>query len=201
MVPVHETDVAEERWAKLDWENYELWEKVEQRKRRIKRLWIFSTGFIFLVLSSIPIIIDRLPKWSTRRLSQRLAQELNQVKKQASIHQSAYRFQFVGADHTNYVVTKINDCDAEQGEVAWSGALVNEESKEIWLSPEQGLNLGIPGLTDQFCYDPLLGAAVAENEDTLAGFGFIPVRDLSEKRTDRVSILLVSGELGEFTFD
>ena len=34
MVPIYESDVAEERWSKSEWNHYELWEKVEQRVRR-----------------------------------------------------------------------------------------------------------------------------------------------------------------------
>ena len=27
MAPIYDTDIAQSRWDKADWENYELWEK------------------------------------------------------------------------------------------------------------------------------------------------------------------------------
>ena len=50
MVPIHDTDVAEERWSQAEWENYELWEKVELKLKRKKQLWILATFLVFLAL-------------------------------------------------------------------------------------------------------------------------------------------------------
>lgn len=50
MVPIYDSDVAEERWSKAEWRNYELWEKLEQRQIRKKRLWIMATILVFLMI-------------------------------------------------------------------------------------------------------------------------------------------------------
>src|SRR6185437_11560801 len=95
MVPIHDSDVGEQRWSKSEWENYELWEKVELRLKRQKRLWVFATIVIFLGLSAVPIVIERWPKWSSRSMAVTLAREINRMKRDSSIGRSAFRLRFV----------------------------------------------------------------------------------------------------------
>lgn len=203
MVPIHDTDLSQERWSQADWENYELWEKVEQRLKRRKRLWILGTVCIFLILSSIPIIMDRGLKWKTRALARHLALEINRVKKEASIGQKAMRFRFVDENSMSFVIESVSDCTAKNGEVIRAASLekVNQHGKYRWLSHKRGLEYGIPGLTHEFCYDPFLGSAVVKEGESLVGFGIIPVNDLTEKRMDRLTLLLLSGVSAEISFD
>src|SRR5437868_6887859 len=110
MVPVHDTDIAAERWSKAEWQHYELWEKIEIRLRRRKWLWITATVSVFMGLSSIPIVLDRSPKWLTLRLSRKLAQEINWMKREAGIEQRAFRLRFVSGTTLSYVVETSAHC-------------------------------------------------------------------------------------------
>jgi hypothetical protein len=204
MVPIHDTDVAEERWSKAEWENYELWEKVELRLKRQKRFWILSTVAVFLALSAVPIVIERWPKWTTRSMIVQLAREINQLKRDAIVGRSAYRLKFVNEGNLNFVVEKIANCSfSGTGEVVRSGSLVKGHLTETygWLPPSKGTELGIPGLVSEFCYDYLLGSGVALNSQGVVGFGVILVKDLTENRLDRLSVLLLSGSSAEISFD
>src|SRR5262245_34313847 len=102
MVPIHDTDVASERWSKAEWEHYELWEKIEQRYRRRRRLWILGTVAVFVALSSIPVIMDRWPHWASVTASRKLASEINALKRDASIEHQAFRLRFEGKGALSY---------------------------------------------------------------------------------------------------
>lgn len=203
MAPIHDTDVAEERWSKSEWENYELWEKVEIRLKRNKRFWIFVTLMVFLILSAIPIAIDRWPKWITRSISRHMASEINLIKREAGVNRAAYRLKMVGEGRLSYVIERLPNCSVPQGEVVRTGSLEKESFRGnyTWVSSTQAVELGVPGLTHEFCYDYLLGSDVASKSDAMVGMGFIPVKDLAEKRIDRLSILLFSGSSAEISFD
>jgi hypothetical protein len=203
MVPIHDTDVAEERWSKAEWENYELWEKVELRLKRQKRLWIFATLVIFLVLSAVPIVMERWPKWSTRSMTVTLAREINRMKRESSIGRSAFRLRFVDEKKVSYVIEKIPSCSASQGEIVHTGTLLPPGTRDefLWVSPSRGDQLGVPGLVDEFCYDYLAGSGAVLKGQSVVGFGIIPVSDLTEKRIDRLSVLILSGPSAEISFD
>lgn len=203
MVPIHDTDVAEERWSKAEWENYELWEKVELRLRRHRRLWILGTLFLFVVLSAVPIVLDRWPKWATRAVIVKLAYEINQMKRDAGTNRSAYRLRFIQQKSLSYKIEKIPDCSTEQGEVVKSGSFEIQQFgySFSWINPSQGQELGIPGLANEFCYDYLAGNGAVLKGLSIIGLGIIPDNDLTEKRTDRLSILVLSGPSAEISFD
>jgi hypothetical protein len=203
MAPIHDTDLAAERWSQAEWENYELWEKVEQRLRRRRYLWILGAAILFLALSAVPIVMDRWPKWKTRVIARTLAQEINRVKREASANRTAMRLRFTSDKGFNYVVEKISACNGSQGEVVRSEYLVNDEIKGSYarISTLFGSEMGVPGMSDQFCYDPLQGSNAAIRGDDVVGFGVIPATDLTEKRMDRISVLLISGISAEISFD
>jgi hypothetical protein len=206
MVPIHDTDVAEERWSKGGWENYELWEKVELRLRRHKRFWIAGTVLVFLVLSAVPIVMDRWPKWASRTLARQLALEINRIKKDASVTRSAYRLVFSGTENLAFSVFKLTSClvpHAASGEVIRSGVLFGGrwDGGFALLSSSQGQGLGIPGLIHEFCYDPFQGSSAEMHAISTVGFGIIPVKDLTEKRVDRLTVLLLSGPSADISFD
>jgi hypothetical protein len=208
MVPIHDTDLAEERWSKSEWESYELWEKIEVRLRKRKLLWIVGAVVLFLALSSVPILIDRKPKWAGQGMARRLASVINQVKREASVAHQAYRLRLDGANtggaggiaSHEYEISRSASCEGPSFQAVSRGSLARPGEEGVYgiLTPEQGRELGIPGLTLELCYDPLKGSA---SSGSLAGIGVIPVNDLTEKRTDRISILLLNGPSAEITFD
>ena len=203
MVPIHDTDLAEERWSKAEWENYELWEKIELRLRRQKRLWILATFVLFIVLSSVPILIDRWPKWKTRSIARQLAQEVNRVKQEAIAARAAYRLRFVGDGKLDFVVERLASCTATEGEKIRTVSLVDGSKRDsfAWVNSSKGLELQIPGLVNEFCYDSLIGSVAPVQEKDMIAFGIMPVNDLTEKRIDRLSLLMLSGASAEISFD
>lgn len=207
MVPIHDSDVAEERWSRAEWENYELWEKVGVRLKRQKQLWILATVIVFMILSSVPVIMEYWPKWMCRSTSRHLAQLMNRLKHQAIVAQSAHRIRFDADGSLNYLVEVLPNCKAPQGFPIRRGILdftppfeTNNEAY-LLLSSEQGEAFNIPGLKREYCYDPLQGSGPASAGEVASGFGVIPAKDLEDKRTDRLSILLVTGQEGDLSFD
>lgn len=203
MVPLHDSDLANERWSQAEWENYELWEKVELRLQRKKRIWIAATVFVFILLSAVPITVDRWPKWTTRIVARHLAQEMNRIKREASIDRAAYRLKFNEDEKLAYTVEKVPNCNSSQGEVVRSGAFLDDSTKNkyVWLSTSKGSELGIPGLVGEFCYDYLLGSDAVFKGDSITGIGIIPANDLTLKRLDRLTLLIFSGPSAEISFD
>jgi hypothetical protein len=204
MAPIHDTDLASDRWAKAEWEKYELWEKVELKLRRRKWLLVAATAFVFLGLSSIPIVMDHRPKWEAVRLSRRLADQLGALKRDAAISHRAFRIRFKDEGDTAFVVESAFSCDG--GDLAWStvrsGALEKVETGGYAvLTPAQGRALGVPGLVDGLCYDPQSGSDIESRGDPLAGFGVISKADLSEHRIDRLGVVLVNGASAEISFE
>jgi hypothetical protein len=210
MVPIHDTDVAEERWSKAEWEGYELWEKIEARLKKRRRLWIFSTAVVILVLSAIPLIYQKWEKWMTRSLARQLAVKLNQMKSDAGIQHVPFRLKLIeGKDSLDYVIEKLKTCSDPKGEVTENGTLAwaQIQSRYTWLTPEKGKLLEVPGLSSEVCYDPLLGiqtAAVSDvkmTDQKVIGFGILPVKDLSNHEIDNLSIVLLTPPEGEVTFE
>ena len=204
MVPIHDTDLAAERWSKAEWEHYELWEKIEQRFRRRRRLWILATLGVFIVLSSVPVVMDRWPHWMSQMATRRLAQEINTIKREASIEHLAFRIRFDGKGALSYTVAKINHCGEGNVVTVRSGSLLSADQSSSFalISPPQADELSLPGLVEEYCYDPLpLESQTVP--DTLTGFGIIPVKDLtaeSSPRQDRLALMLLNGPSSELSF-
>ena len=203
MPPIHDTDLAEERWSQAEWGNYELWEKQELRLKRRNRIWIISTSIMFLVLSSIPILIDRWPKWYALSVARAVAEEINQIKKEAIINRAAYRLTFTESIGLAYSIEKVENCQAEKGDKIRTGHFVTEANREkyAWLTPAEGAELNIPGLVKEVCYDDLSGNSAFAHGEEVVGIGVIPANDLTEKRLDRVSVLLLTGPSAEISFN
>ncbi len=205
MVPIHDSDLAEERWTKASWSNFELWEKVEIREKRKRQIWIFATFFLFFILSAIPVAVDQWPKWTTQHLVGKLAREINQMKRDASIARTAYRLRFVEDGKLKYEIEKLKSCSDTRGDLVRSVSLDSEyltDKSYTLILPHRASSLEIPGLISQVCFDPLSGSSVIGHPDkNMAGFGIISVNDLTEKRLDRMSILLISGLSAEINFE
>ena len=199
MAPIYDTDIAEERWSRAEWSRYELWEKVEVRLRRRKRLWILATSLAVFALFSVPIVTDQRAKWDSLATARVLATEINWIKREASIQNQAFRLVFPASNR--YRVEKVTSCS--------SGTLDAVPVREAALAPppqalsilgsEKSPEIGISGLVTEFCYDPLLGSEATAN--STAGIGIIPSADINSARTDRLSVLLVSGPSADISFD
>ncbi|MCM2276759.1 MAG: hypothetical protein NDJ89_01625 [Oligoflexia bacterium] len=197
MAPIYESDLAEERYAQTEWNHYELWEKVEVRLRRHRRLWIAGTVVLFLLLSSVPIVLDQRPKWATLGAVRGLGEELNRMKREAALDRAAFRLVFAGGGSLAYRVEKATSCEA-----GVAGAPVREGvlpgGSLVLLEPRQGEALGLQGLLESFCYDPIVGSSLAQGTH---GFAVIPAGDLTVARSDRLSVLVLGGASGEVSFE
>jgi hypothetical protein len=205
MVPIHDSDIAEERYAAAEWQHYELWEKIEVKLKRRRNLWIAATILVFLILSAVPIWIDRWPKWTSLRATRRLGERINELKRLAGTENQAFRIEF-SADHKlSYTISKVPSCIEPifSGTVVRTGSLVNGSVLDDYelLSPQAGMEFGIPGLVESICYDPLAGSLSTPRADSLSGVGIIPVKDLTDHRSDRISILIFKGPSAEISFE
>lgn len=209
MVPIYESDVApehKERWSEAEWKHYELWEKVELRLKRQRRLWILSTVFVFLLLSSVPIVLDQRPRWSAVSATRSLAQEINGLKRGAGLSGKAHRIRFIAPPALQYVVETAPSCGSGQWAVTAERSLAGSGRLEL-ITEEQGRSLGYGSLLSSICYDPLNGATwgIGSNPSSArisaAGFGVAPVNDLTNGRTDRISFLVLTGPSAETVFD
>ena len=208
MPPIHDTDIAAERWSQGEWENYELWEKIEQRLRRRKYLWIAGAVLLFLFFSAIPIVIDRNPKWTALKASRHLAQVINEMKREAGMNRQAYFIRFK-PDSLHYEIEKTGSCtQTENAALVQEGSLLGENLSSSYrvLGPQDSAQFKLPGLVDHFCYDPLQGSEFSADPNTLYGFGIAPnsdvsVKTMTEARLDRISILFLRGPSAEISFE
>jgi hypothetical protein len=200
MAPIYDTDVAEERYRKSRWNHYELWEKVEVRLRRRRRLWIGATIGLFLALSAVPIVADRWPKWVGLVAARRLGQEINLLKREASLAHVALRIRFEGAGSTRFVIEKAPSCSSSSAEFLRSGSL-ELSAGHVLLDRAQGGSLGVEGLVEAFCYDFLAGSDAVLRGEEVIGFGIVPASDLTAGRSDRLSVLTLTGPSAEVAFE
>jgi hypothetical protein len=202
MVPIYDSDIAEDRWSKAEWSHYELWEKVDQRIRKQNRLWIAATVIVFLLLSAVPIITEQRPKWKTLSAIRTLGQELNQIKGEAAHARLAYRIRFAGNGSLHYFVERAARCDDATFQEVRTGSLLGADSDAfVLLSQAQGDALNVHHLLGSYCYDPLSGSAVAGAGENISAFAVIPVNDLAIDRMDRLSVLLLSGPSADLSFE
>lgn len=197
MAPQHDSDIAKKRWEDDEWRHYELWERLEVKQRNRKFLWIGLTVILFFALSAVPVVMEKWPKWRSVRATRELAQVLNQLKRKASIEQSALRLKFNSSQGLDYQIEKVSDCKSKSVAQVFSvGHLLSEKEKNDFqiLPPENASMLELPGLVREFCYDPF-----KENDEVL-GFAILPVKDLSNSRMDRYSLLILSGPSAEISF-
>ncbi|MEK6706095.1 MAG: hypothetical protein AABZ06_09925 [Bdellovibrionota bacterium] len=207
MAPIYDTDLEKERWIKAQWENYELWEQIEAKLRRRKRIWIATTVFIALLIFSIPVVIERKAKWLGQVTLRDLAREINSIKVAASLEHSAFRISFDESGQLNYQLSYRIDRMKSCGEPGASGEFVRSGSLDggtgaerlVFLDMKRAEEMNLPGILNEFCYDPTLGSESALKGNELAAFAFIPANDLTGRRSDRVSLLFLNGESAEIS--
>ncbi|HAR41579.1 MAG TPA: hypothetical protein DCS07_02940 [Bdellovibrionales bacterium] len=201
MVPIYDTDIAEERWSKSEWDHYELWEKLEHKIKLRQRLWILATLVLFFVLFSIPILSEQQPKRASLKAVNELAHQISGLKVAAALKHKAFRIRFSGDGTLRYQIEELPSCLAGVPEVAVTETKAIQASELSLLTPQQGDSLGLSDLAQEFCYDPLLGNSKESLSGAPVGFAIIPTQDLLEQRLDRISILQMKGSSAEISFD
>jgi hypothetical protein len=201
MAPIHDTDVAEERWQQEQWRTFELWEKIALRLRKKKRLWVVLAVVVFLGISAIPPIQDRMPYWSARRHAVGVGLLINELKILAATEHRSFELVFSSPGTLRYQILKREYCSSTVGEIVREGVLSTlSEPEHAIITRTQAQSFGIPGVIERLCVSPLSGAKFERSEKGLAGFAVAPIADLSSGRSDRVAVLLVQGEGAETTF-
>ncbi|MEK7690484.1 MAG: hypothetical protein AAB425_05635 [Bdellovibrionota bacterium] len=203
MAPFDERDVEQERWSQLEWQDYELWEKIENRARNRRRIWIGLTLALALLLFSVPVVIDQYPRWRSQIALRKLAQELLVLKREAINGQRAVRIRFDAPElSSSYQVEASDSCQSEAWIRLRSASLTHDS---VVLHPAAGQKIDIPGLTLRACYDPLTGFETdgesVPGVSQIAGFALINPKDLEMGRNDRIAVLTLSGPSGEADFE
>ncbi len=209
MAPIHDTDLASERWAKAQWRNFELWEKLEVKIKQRRWIWIIATGVLFLLISSVPVIQDQSIKWQARAALKRLALEINSLKRMAATEHQAYLLRFVNFDTLEFVVERRETCETTQSTFVRNGFLNGDAKTGLTLlTDEKAEKYDLRGLLTEICYDPVLGSNAVKRDpesgvldDRLFGFAILPTVDLDTQRADRLKILLIKGTTVEAHLD
>jgi hypothetical protein len=207
VVPIHPTDLAENRWKSAEWEHYELWEKLEKRVQRKRRIWIAATLVVFLAISAIPVVKDRWLKWSALKVARLLSQQINQMKRDAMVARTPHRLILV--DDLGVRIEPVADCAGIASLSANSAAVPTVSVRQVdfgfselkWLEPADGERWGVPGLVREYCFDPLKGGGSAAKGLPVIGLGVAPKADLTEGRSDRMAVIFVSGPSAEVAYE
>lgn len=207
MDPLYQSDLApsseNERWAKAEWRSFELWERIEARLIRRKRIIIASTVFLFLLLSSVPVVQDRLPAWRARMVVRDLAREISRVQVLAGISHSAIRLKFVDRKKMAFQVTGHSDCSKSDGFFIRSGVLKSHSELQI-LSRDQESRFDLANLIEDFCFHSRDGASFSQFKDSSVqamGVAVLPASDVDAARSDRISLLVLSGSSAEISYE
>ncbi len=207
MAPIHDTDLAKDRWSKQEWRNFELWEKVENRLLKKKRLFIVFTAIIVILISSIPVLMDRNLKWNGLSILRQLGEEISMLKKDAAIQKKSYLLTFFSKPKLSAKIQTLDRCsDRNELHTERTFNLVadGQDLKHVFLDPRRADQLDLPGMVNEVCIDYLSGIyfdqKISGQIQTLA-VGLVPVKDLTENRLDRVSILIIRGKNGEISFN
>ncbi len=207
MVPIHPTDLAENRWKSAEWEHYELWEKLEKRVQRKRRIWIAATVVVFLAISAIPVVKDRWLKWSALKVARLLSQQMNEMKRDAMVARTPHRLILV--DQLGVRIEPVTQCEGHSPSSANSAASLTGSVRQVdfgfpelkWLEPADGERWGVPGLVREYCFDPLKGGGSAAKGLPVIGLGVAPKADLTEDRSDRMAVIFVSGPSAEVAYE
>lgn len=203
MCPIHDTDSPEERWSKAEWEHYELHEKLEARARRRRRWVIASCGVLFLILSAIPVVLDRAPQWLALRAARELGENFSRLKREAGVRKRALRVTIEPTKVLALRVEQAESCKSDRFEPdSEFGLLEGQVRREDlgWIEPKKGRESGIPGLLSSICFDPYLGSQATPESSSVAGFGIAPVKELTET-PERYSVVVLTGPSAEISFE
>lgn len=203
---VRESERVTPQGVHEEWADVELWEKLEQRhRRRMRALYIVTAGVV-LLLSALPPIFERSPKWRALNAARILGQELNELKREAAVKRMALTVSFreTEAGGIDLEIAATPKCSTSGTPESIRREPLSVPKNVAWLRPETAANLGIQGIVSSFCVDPLAGFfSEGKPLDPLTpplGIALIPREDLAEARVDRIALLTVRGSLGEFAF-
>lgn len=189
MAPVFDTDVDQDQLE------IEFWEKVKTRVAYRKRLWIILTGVLFVILSTVPVWMDRAPKWRGQDVLRKVAESLQTELTASAVDKGIRRFRWEPEGVLS--VARVSRCD-DANVLVESRIAFELEGLQV-LDQQTAEGLGIPGVMDEFCYDPVRGPNY--QRDRPWAFGVIPVKDVAEARLDRISLLFLQGDTVQIEFD
>ena len=203
MVPIHDTDLADERWKQGEWRHYEFWEEVETRLRHKKKMWIGVVVALFLLLLSYPVIKDRMPKWRALQMTRELARQIGFLRRMAVVERVPMRLRFTDTEQLKFVIEKVKNCQDPSSHIVQAGALADPSAFNSYrlLTPELGQRFGFNKLIDQYCFEPHSGGVTSPLTLGETGFAVIPVKDLADGRSNRIAVLLLQGNQLEISFN
>ena len=203
MAPLHDTDLAENRWTQAEWNDFELWEKLEARQKKIRKQWIVLTAVLFCLLSSVPIVMDQWARWSAINSARQLGQLIDQVKVTSISEKSAYQVRVEQVAPPTVLVEKITQCGP-------GGSVMSSERQVLqtrwpWystrlLTPQDHRALNLTYSSEVFCFDRLTGHSQATS-----AFVFVAEKDLSatgltDDLKDRLGVLILEGAEAQVQF-
>ncbi len=185
------------------WQEHEFWEDVESARRRRQRWWIAGTCVIFIILSALPVWWDRSPKWGALRLARDLSDRLNQVKRLAAVNGRAHRVRIEGG--LRLALETSSTCVSKDWVRTESMVLGRPGDEARWelLTASEAERRAVPGVLDQFCYDPITGYApvVEAGAEHTTGWAVAPVVDRSNGRLDRMAVVFIQGAGADLQFE
>jgi len=188
MAPIYETDLADKRWSQDEWRNYELWEKVELRLKSRKRLWIGGAIALFLLISAVPIVRERLPAWRSLYAARVFAQELSRMKRVAAAEERPLRIQILDEPSLGYRIERVTDCVTGTPPLyvsaPWEGQLIHSR-EHSWLKVQ----------SREFCYNPTQPA------DNNVSWTIGLTADAEQEYWDRSSAVKLTGSSAEISFE
>lgn len=207
MAPIYDSDVAEERTQQEEWKNYELWEKTEIRLKRNKRIWIISTIFVFLILSSVPVVIDRLPYWAARKAAVEVSKKLTELKRESLQYRKAVRVKFLSDPGLAIEYQVVENCQTQTPNqngtqnTRWQPDLRSRDELKFAQTLEP-TNTARLLLTKEICFDPVKGLVPLTPGEVKQAIAISSVNDLTKVlRFDRVSVVVLNGESAEISFN
>jgi hypothetical protein len=202
MVPIHESDVAENRWKDDEWRQFELWERIEYRLRQKRTRIILGVALVFISILAAPIIEDRLPKWRALNAVRGLAVHANEMKVDAASLGVPLRLRVENSlEGPQYVIERVERCDAPAGAQVWGGGFVFNKAEYgkafVVFQPADATSLGLERITTALCFDPLGTEGVEQTQ----AIGILSAKDLTDRRLDRATFLNFSGLFARIDFD
>jgi len=195
MVPIHESDVAENRWKEADWRQFELWERIETRLKRKKTWTVLAVCLVFIAILSVPIFQDRLPKWRALSAMRSLAVRANAMKVDAASLGVSLQLRLTDSENGPlFIIEKVTAC--EQGTV-----LEVMGGGQVFSNAEVGKAYRVfthERVAHSLCYDP---ASSGSTDPGTRSLGILTAKDLTESRLDRIALLNFSGLFAEIAFD
>lgn len=217
MTPLYDSDSAQERYEQAAWKNVELWEKTEARLRRKRQIWVLLSGFACLAIFSIPVIENRLPKWRTLQYVRKAAEAVHRVERYSLVDRVPYQLRFMenqGRLTLNYVIERVTNCqeganltgEPRNETVKERDALTQTDRGYQLLKAEEARKWGYQGISDRFCFDPLVGNWSYHVSGGISGLVVVPPEHSASTPGDRPatetwSAVILSGVGGQVLYE